>query len=151
MSLRGTVCSFCGVRTHGYRDCPIMHQYIREQADALAQRRLGKYQQLWEWVEYEPPRQVPTYQGPLYRGGETQKGRSLPDQKPSRQRTQNQASSAKTGIIGSMYQYAVEGMAVGGRGGTPAPGRGGPPDDKPDDESNEEEDDESETDEETGI
>ena len=30
MSPRGTICSFCGISTNGYRDCPIMHQYIRE-------------------------------------------------------------------------------------------------------------------------
>ena len=37
------MCSFCGGNTHDYRDCPTMHQYIREQADALAQRRMGEY------------------------------------------------------------------------------------------------------------
>ena len=42
------MCSFCGGNTHDYRDCPMMHQYIREQADALAQRRLEEYQQLQE-------------------------------------------------------------------------------------------------------
>ena len=39
------MCSFCGGNTHDYRDCPTMHQYIREQADALAQRRMGECQQ----------------------------------------------------------------------------------------------------------
>ena len=107
MSPRETICSFCGVSTHGYKDCPIMHQHIREQADALAQRRLGEYQQVQEWAEYEPPRQVPTYQGPLYRGGETHKGGPLPDQKPSRQRTYSQENSVKTG----MYPHAAGGMA----------------------------------------
>ena len=63
------MCSFCGVNTHDYRDCPVMHQYIREQADALAQRRLEEYQQLWEWEGYEIPKQTPPYQGPLFRGG----------------------------------------------------------------------------------
>ena len=43
------MCSFCGGNTHDYRDCPTMHQYIREQADALAQRRLEEYQQPREW------------------------------------------------------------------------------------------------------
>ena len=62
------MCSFCGVNTHDYRDCPVMHQYIREQADALAQRRLEEYQQLREWEGYEIPEQVPPYQGPLFRG-----------------------------------------------------------------------------------
>ena len=46
-----------------------MHQYIREQADALAQKRLGEYQQMRDWVRYEPPRQILTHQGPLHRGG----------------------------------------------------------------------------------
>ena len=46
-----------------------MHQYIREQVDALAQRRLEEYQQLWEWEGYEIPTQAPPYQGPLFRGG----------------------------------------------------------------------------------
>ena len=35
---REVMCSFCGGNTHDYRDCPVMQQYIREQADALAQR-----------------------------------------------------------------------------------------------------------------
>ena len=39
------MCYFCGGNTHDYRDCPTLHQYIREQADALAQRRMGEYQQ----------------------------------------------------------------------------------------------------------
>ena len=46
MSPREVICSFCGVDTHGYKDCPVMHQYIREQADALTQKRLEEYQQL---------------------------------------------------------------------------------------------------------
>ena len=66
---REVMCSFCGVNTHDYRDCLVMHQYIREQADALAQRRLKEYQQLQEWEGYEIPKQAPPYQGPLFRGG----------------------------------------------------------------------------------
>ena len=42
------MCSFCGGGSHEYRDCPVMHQYIREQADTLAQRRLEEYHQLRE-------------------------------------------------------------------------------------------------------
>ena len=71
------MCSFCGVNTHDYRDCPVMHQYIREQADALAQRRLEEYQQLQEWEEYEIPKQAPPYQGPLFRGGQMKEGQCL--------------------------------------------------------------------------
>ena len=69
------MCSFCGGNTHDYRDCLVMHQYIREQADALAQRRVEEYQQLWEWGGYETPRQVPPHQGPLFkRGGPDESG-----------------------------------------------------------------------------
>ena len=64
------MCSFCGGNTHNYRDCLVMHQYIREQADALAQRRLGEYRRPREWEGYEIPRQVPPHQGPLFRGGD---------------------------------------------------------------------------------
>ena len=63
------MCSFCGVNTHNYRDCPVMHQYIREQADELAQRRLEEYQQLLEWEGYEIPKQMPPYQGQV-KGGQ---------------------------------------------------------------------------------
>ena len=65
---REVVCSFCGGNTHDYRDCPVMQQYIREQADALAQRRLGEYQHPQEWERYEIPRQLPPHQDPLSRG-----------------------------------------------------------------------------------
>ena len=63
------MCSFCGGSAHEYRDCPVMHQYIREQADTLAQRRLEEYHQLREWGGHGASRQVPSYQGPLFRGG----------------------------------------------------------------------------------
>ena len=60
-----------------------MHQYIREQADTLAQRRLEEYQQLREWGGYGPPRQVPSYQGPLFRGGDQVRvGQSLAQDPP---------------------------------------------------------------------
>ena len=73
ITLKEVMCSFCGGNTHDYRDCPMMHQYIREQADALAQRRLAEYQQPQEWEGYESPRQVPSYQGPFFRGGTRRK------------------------------------------------------------------------------
>ena len=73
MTPKEVMCSFCGGNTHDYRDCPMMHQYIREQADALAQRRLEEYQQPQEWEGYKIPRQVPPYQGPFFRGGDQMK------------------------------------------------------------------------------
>ena len=51
-------------------------------------------------------------------------------------------------MIGLAHQYPRRCIAPGGGGGTPLPGRGGPPDDKGNDEL-EEEDEEDDTDEET--
>ena len=45
------VCSFCRVAMHSHKDCPVMHQYIREQADALAWKRLVQYHQLQAWAD----------------------------------------------------------------------------------------------------
>ena len=61
---REVMCSFCGVNTHGYRDCPVMQQYIREQANALAQRRLGEYQHPQEWEGYEISKTITPSSGP---------------------------------------------------------------------------------------
>ena len=58
------VCSFCGVAMHSHKDCLVMHQYIREQADALAWKRLEEYHHLQEWVGYESPKWVPSEQDP---------------------------------------------------------------------------------------
>ena len=126
-----------------------MHQYIREQADALAQRRLEEYQQPWEWGGYEIPRQVPPYQGPLFRGGGPDESGPKSDQGTSKKETQKQKIPTKSGVTGSAYLHSMGGMAPGGGGGTPPPSRGGPPDDKRDDESGEEENEEDDTDEET--
>ena len=58
MSPQEVVCSFCEVATHSHKDCLVMHQYIREQADALAQKRLEEYHQLQAWAAYESPKRV---------------------------------------------------------------------------------------------
>ena len=143
------MCSFCGGNTHDYRDCPTMHQYIREQADALAQRRMGEYQQPREWEGYEIPRQVPSYQGPYFRGGGPDEEGLKSGQGPSRKETQKQKIPTKSGDTGSAYPHSMGGMAPGGGGGSPPPSRGGSPDDRRDDEPDKEEDEEDNTDEET--
>ena len=143
------MCSFCGGNSHDYRDCPTMHQYIREQADALAQRRMGEYQQPREWEGYETPRQIPSYQGPYFRGGGPDEEGLKSGQGPSRKETQKQKIPTKSGEPGSAYPHSTGGMAPGGGGGSPPPSRGGPPDDRRDDESDKEEDEEEDTDEET--
>ena len=140
------MCSFCGVNTHDYRNCPVMHQYIREQA--LAQRRLEKYPQPQEWEGYEIPRWVPSYQGPFFRGGGPDESGPKSGPGPSKKETQKQKIPTKSGMTGLGHQYPMGGTAPGGGGGTPPPGRRGPPDDKRDDESDEEGD-EDDTDEET--
>ena len=145
---RKVMCSFCGGDTHDYRDCPVMQQYIREQADALAQRRLGEYQHLQDWERHEVPRQLPPPQDPLSRGGESDNRRSAPSQGLSKQGIQEQRRPTRSGTIGLAHQYSMGGIAPGGGGGTPPPGRRGPPDDKGDDELKEE-DEENDTDEET--
>ena len=133
------MCSFFGGYTHDYRDCPTMHQYVREQADALAQRRMGEYQQPREWEGYKIPRQVPSYQGPYFRGGGPDVRGPKTGQGPSRKETQKQKMPTKSGETGSAYPHFMGGMAPGGGGGTPPPSRGGSPDDGGDDEPDEEE------------
>ena len=101
------MCSFCGVNTHDYRDCPVMHQYIREQADALAQRRLEEYQQLQEWEGYEIPKQMPPYQGPLFRvEGAGERG-PMPGQGLSKQETQKQKAPTKSGMTRLAYLHSM--------------------------------------------
>ena len=126
MSPQEAICSFCGVAMHSHKDCLVMHQYIREQADALAQKRLGEYHQLQAWAAYESPKRVPFSHNPQQRGGGPPESELILGQMPLRQQTQRLESSAKVGIIGSMYPHVVKGMAPGGGGSPPPPGRGGP-------------------------
>ena len=101
------MCSFCRGNTHDYRDCPMMHQYIREQADALAQRRLGEYQQPREWGGYEIPRQVPSYQGPFFRGGGPGESGPKSSQGPSKKEKERQKIPTKSGETGSDYPHSM--------------------------------------------
>ena len=115
------MCSFCWGNTHDYRDCPVMHQYIREQADALAQRRLGEYQQPQEWEGYEIPRQVPYYQGPFFRGGGPDESGPKSGPGPSKKDAPKHKIPTKSGVTGSAYPHSMGGMAPGDGGGTPPP------------------------------
>ena len=150
MSPQEVVCSFCGVATHSHKDCPVMHQYIKEQADALAQKRLEEYHQLQAWAAYESLRQVPSRHDPQQRGGGPHESEPISGIRPLGQQAERQGSSAKVRIIGSMYPHIVKSIAPGGGGGSPPPpGKGGPLEDKPDERSDEEENEEDDTDEET--
>ena len=126
---RETVCSFCGITTHGHRDCPLLHQYIRQQADALAQIRLNEYRQLQGWTDYELPQPVSLKDGPLRKGGGPHEGGAKQQQEPHTQKTSKETRQVKSGIIGSLYPRLARGMAPGGGGSPPPPGRGNlPPD-----------------------
>ena len=132
------ICSFCGVATHGHRDCPVLLQYIREQADALAEIRLNEYRQLQGWVGYEPSKPISPKEGPLRRDGAPHEEGTIPGHEPPIQKAQKAAGQIKSGIILSMYPHVASSMAPGGGKGPPPPGGGGPPPDKPDDEEDEE-------------
>ena len=121
MPPREAICSFCGVVTHSHRDCPVMHQYIREHADALARKRLEEYHQLQVWAAYESPKQVPSRHDPQRRGEGPHESEPISGRQPLRQQTQRQESSTKVGIIGSMYPHVVKGTAPRGGGGSPPP------------------------------
>ena len=143
-----TVCSFCGVATHGHRDCPVLHQYIREQANILAEIRLNEYRRLQGWTDYETSKPIPPKEGPLRRGGGSHEEGTVPGCEPPIEKTQKAAGQAKSGILGSMYPHVTRGMAPGGGKGPPPPGGGGLPADKLIDEEDEE-DEEGDMDEET--
>ena len=126
-----------------------MHQYIREQADALAQWRMGEYQQPREWEGYEIPRQVASYQGPYFRGGGPDDKGLKSGQGPSRKETQKQDIPTKSGETGSAYPHSMGGDGSMRRGRKSTLKWGGPPDDGGNDEPDKEEDEEEDTDEET--
>ena len=125
-----------------------MHQCIREQADALAQRRMREYQHPQEWgvmksqgkCHLTPDRSLGG--GPGEDGPKSGRG-------PSKEETQKQKIPTKSGETRSAYPHSMGGMAPGGGGGTPPPSRGGSPDDRGDDEQDEEENEDDDTDEET--
>ena len=116
MAPEEVMCSFCGGNTHDYRDCPTMHQYIREQADAWAQRRMGEYQQPREWEGYETPRQVPPYQAPFFRGGGPGEGRPKSGQGPTKKEAQKQRIPTRLGEAGSAYPHSRGGHGSRGWG-----------------------------------
>ena len=125
----------------------MLHQYIRQQADALAEIRLNEYRQLQGWADYEPPQPVSLKGGPLRRGGGPHEGDVKQQQEPHTQKTSKVTRQVRSGIIGSLYPRLVRGMAPGGGDGPPPPGGGNLPPDKPDEEREEEEG--EDTDEET--
>ena len=140
------MCSFCGINTHEYRDCPVMHQYNREQADA------GWPRGGWGNTDTHGSGRGMKSQDnhTLIRALSLEGGNQMIENQylVRDSLVQEQRAATKSGMTGLAHQHSMGGMAPGGGGGTPLPGKGGPPDDKGDDES-EEEDEEDDTDEET--
>ena len=60
----------------------MLHQYIRQQADALAQIRLSEYRQLQGWTDYELPQPVSLKDEPLRKGGGPHEGGAKQQQEP---------------------------------------------------------------------
>ena len=94
----------------------MMHQYIREQADALAQKRLEEYQQPRKWGGYKIPRQVPSYQGPFFRGGGPDESGPNSGPGPSKKETPKQKIPTKLGVTGSAYPHSMGGHGSRGWG-----------------------------------
>ena len=110
------MCSFCGGNTHDYRDCPVMHQYIREQADALAQRRMGEYQYHGSGRDMKSQGKCHPHQGPLFRGGGPDDRGPMPSQGLSKQEIQDKGTTTKSGMtgLGFYIQWGAWLQGVGG-------------------------------------
>ena len=63
------------------------------------------YQQSQEWGKYETPRQVPSHQGPYFRGGGPDDRELKSGQGPSRTEIQKQTIPKKSGEPGSVYPH----------------------------------------------
>ena len=82
-----------------------MHQYIREQADGLAEMRLNEYQQLQGWTSYESPKPITPGEGPLQRGGGPPGEGIVPGYELLSQNIQKAREQVRLGIIGSIPTY----------------------------------------------
>ena len=144
--LVGLACSFCGNNTHDYKGCPVLHQYIGQQANELAAARASGYY---------PPFTVPSIPGG---------GQSIPNTQP-RDDTRSTGDTLRRGgkpppprrnagprdqenILPKGWREQFGLPSGGGSGPPPGGGGGGPPDDggNDDDESGEEEGDETDED-----
>ena len=145
--LIGLACSFCGNNTHGHAKCPVLHQYIRQQANELAAARASGYYPTP--VLPFAPKEGQSTQDPQPRddtrtpGGAPKKGKesSVPGQNNKPQ--EGKGTSPK----GWREQFGLP--SGGGSGPPPGDGGGGPPDDGGGDDSEAREEEGDETDEDT--
>ena len=140
-------CSFCGNNTHGHMKCPVLHQYIRQQANELAAARASGY--------YPAPELPFTQKG----GQPTQNHQPRDDTRTPREASQkgeklsvsgqnNKPRDGKeTSSKGWREQFGLP--SGGGSGPPPGGGGGGPPDDGGGDDSESREEEGDETDEDT--
>ena len=91
-----------------------MHQYIREQADALAQRRLEEYQQPQEWEDIKSQGKCHLIRDRSLEEGDQMKTDQSLGRGPSKKETQRQRIPTKSGVTGSAYPHSMGGMAPGG-------------------------------------
>ena len=146
-SLRGLACSFCGNNTHDYRGCPVLHQYIRQQANELAAAWASGYYPPFaaplmprggQPIPDPQPRDDTRAMGKASRG----EGKPSPPRRNDRLRDQENVLPR-----GWREQFGLP--SGGGSGPPPGGGGGGPPDDGGDDEGEPGEEEGDETDEDT--
>ena len=141
-------CSFCGNNTHECATCPVLHQYIRQQADELAAAQArGYYPPLAVPLMFQGggglPVQPPQPKDDTRTLGKTpQKG-----EKPSVKGRKNESRDLEN--IPSKGWREQFGLPSGGGSGPPPGGGGGGPPEDGDDEGEDDGKEEDETDEDT--
>ena len=117
-------CSFCGNNTHGHAKCPVLHQYIRQQANELAAARASGYYPA-PVLPFKQKGEQPT-QDPRPRD-DTRTPREAPQkgEKPSVLGQNNKPRDGEeTSSKGWREQF---GLPSGGGSGPPPGGGGGSP------------------------
>ena len=142
--LIGLACSFCGNNTHGHAKCPVLNQYIRQQANELAAARASGYYPT-PVLPFKPKGEQPTQDPQPRDDTRTPKEAPQEGEKPSVPGQNNKPRDGEeTSSKGWREQF---GLPSGGGGGPPPGGGGGPPDDGGGDDSEAREEEGDETDE----
>ena len=147
----GAVCSFCGNNTHGYTACPVLQQFIRQQADELSAARAREY--------LLPPMCLYRLKGgPVRKAPQPRDDTRTPggilgreEKPPTRGQVDKPRGRGRYPPEDGQEQFGLP--SGGGSGPPPGGGGGGPPDDEDgdegDDEGEPEEEGEDEEDEDT--
>ena len=138
-------CSFCGNNTHEYTDCPMLHQFVRQQADDLADLWAQRYQA----AQAVSLAQQGEHRGQTPRPKEDTRGTKTDSVKEKKQPSEKGKGTRREtkGLPLGGWQARFGLPPAGGSGPPPGGGDGGPPDDHDDeDESDEEEGEETDED-----